>query len=248
MDCQSNQPTCPTKDKHKEHRTSPDDSNMKCEILWPCKETWQLAKGDSWGQSWRQKRQREEKNELDGQHQDSSGATNQTCAELALDRKKWRAITPNLGSEKEPGWDENVMASNRHLRWGSPPVIGKQIVAPEWVVCPWSGKRITTLAQCHWQWCVVELFSKGRPGRCRKRRKSPSYPCWRRTSKTVVLQRLVLRSIGVTRPGCTLLLGVTWLWQSRTCPPLLQMTSPPGACVKWRVEYDNEDGPRLMTW
>ena len=31
----------------------------------------------SWGQSWRQKRQREEKNELDGQHQDSSGATNQ---------------------------------------------------------------------------------------------------------------------------------------------------------------------------
>ena len=26
-----------------------------------------------------------------------------TCAELALDRKKWRAMTPNLGSEKEPG-------------------------------------------------------------------------------------------------------------------------------------------------
>ena len=26
-----------------------------------------------------------------------------TCAELALDRKKWRPMTPNLGSEKEPG-------------------------------------------------------------------------------------------------------------------------------------------------
>ena len=26
-----------------------------------------------------------------------------TCAELALDRKKWRAMAPNLGSEKEPG-------------------------------------------------------------------------------------------------------------------------------------------------
>ena len=26
-----------------------------------------------------------------------------TCAELALDRKKWRAMTPNLGSEKDPG-------------------------------------------------------------------------------------------------------------------------------------------------
>ena len=27
-----------------------------------------------------------------------------TCADLALDRKKWRAMTPNVGSEKEPGW------------------------------------------------------------------------------------------------------------------------------------------------
>ena len=77
MDWQSNEPTCPAKDKHKEHKTSPEDSDTKGEILWPCKETWQPAKGDSWGQSWRQKRQREEKNELDGQHQDSSGATNQ---------------------------------------------------------------------------------------------------------------------------------------------------------------------------
>ena len=31
-----------------------------------------------------------------------------TCAELALDRKKWRAMTPNLGSEKEPGWDDEI--------------------------------------------------------------------------------------------------------------------------------------------
>ena len=38
---------CPTKDKHKEHGTSPDDSNTKGETLWPYKETWQLAKGDS---------------------------------------------------------------------------------------------------------------------------------------------------------------------------------------------------------
>ena len=31
------------------------------------------------------------------------GLSINTCAELALDRKKWRAMTPNLGSEKEPG-------------------------------------------------------------------------------------------------------------------------------------------------
>ena len=54
-------------------------------------------------------------------------------------------------------------------------------------------------------------------------------------------------SIGVTRPSSTLPLRVTWLWQSGTCPPLLQMASLTGVFVKWRMEYENEDGPRLMT-
>ena len=88
------------------------------------------------------------------------------------------------------------------------------------------------------------VVSPCRPGRCRHRSESSSYCGRSRTSKTVVHQRLGLRSIGVTRPSSTLLLGVTWLWQSGTCPPLLHMASPHGACVKWRVEYDNEDGLR----
>ena len=43
-------------------------------------------------------------------------------------------------------------------------------------------------------------------------------------------------SLGVTLPCRTLLLYLAWLRQSGTCPPLLQMTSSPGARVKWRVE------------
>ena len=136
----------------------------------------------------------------------------------------------------------NVMASNRHLRWWSPPVsvVGEQTVGRV-IVCPWSGERSSP---CPASVMCAGVGSPCRPGRCRHRSESSSYCGRRRTSKTVVHQRLGLRSIGVTRPSSTLLLGVTWLWQSGTCPPLLQMASPPGACVKWRVEYDNEDGLR----
>ena len=118
----------------------------------------------------------------------------------------------------------NVMASNRHLRWWSPPIwfVGEQTVGRV-IVCPWSGEEVVALPS------VSDV--------CRHRSESTSYCGRRRTSKTVVHQRLGLRSIGVTRPSSNLLLGVTWLWQSGTCPPR-------GACVKWRVEYDNEDGLR----
>ena len=136
----------------------------------------------------------------------------------------------------------NVMASNRHLRWWSPPVwfVGEQTVGRV-IVCPWSGERSSP---CPASVMCAGVVSPCRPGRCRHRSESSSYCGRRRTSKTVVHQRLGLRSIGVTRPSSTLLLGVTWLWQSGTCPPLLQMASPLSACVKWRVEYDNEDGLR----
>ena len=136
----------------------------------------------------------------------------------------------------------NVMASNRHLRWWSPPVsvVGEQTVGRV-IVCPWSGERSSP---CPASVMCAGVVSPCRPGRCRHRSESSNYCGRRRTSKTVVHQRPGLRSIGVTRPSSTLLLGVTWLWQSGTCPPLLQMASPPGACVKWRVEYDSEDGLR----
>ena len=136
----------------------------------------------------------------------------------------------------------NVMASNRHLRWWSPPVsvVGEQTVGRV-IVCPWSGERSSP---CPASVMCAGVVSPCRPGRCRHRSESSSYCGRRRTSKTVVHQRLGLKSVGVTRPSSTLLLGVTWLWQSGTCPPLLQTASPPGACVKWRVEYDNEDGLR----
>ena len=136
----------------------------------------------------------------------------------------------------------NVIASNRHLRWWSPPVsvVGEQTVGRV-IVCPWSGERSSP---CPASVMCAGVVSSCRPGRCRHRSESTSYCGRRRTSKTVVHQRLGLRSIGVTRPSSNLLLGVTWLWQSGTCPPLLHMASPHGACVKWRVEYDNEDGLR----
>ena len=135
----------------------------------------------------------------------------------------------------------NVMASNRHLRWWSPPVsvVGEQTVGRV-IVCPWSGERSSP---CPASVMCAGVVSPCRPGRCRHRSKSSSYCGRRRTSKTVVHQRLGLRSIGVTRPSSTLLLGVTWLWQSGTCPPLLQMASREVARGVWQRRRH-----ALMTW
>ena len=77
----------------------------------------------------------------------------------------------------------NVMASNRHLRWWSPPVwfVGEQTVG-----LPLIRRAGRRLAQR--QWCVLDLSFPGRPGRCQHRSKALSYPGRRRTSKTVALQ------------------------------------------------------------
>ena len=99
----------------------------------------------------------------------------------------------------------------------------------EWVVCPWSGERIIALAQCRRCAGGLPLVVPCRPA---VGAKAPSYPGRRRTSKTVVHRASWTSSIGVTRPSITLLLDFSWLWKSGTCPPLLQMATPPGSHVE----------------
>ena len=82
------------------------------------------------------------------------------------------------------------------------------------------------------QWCVLELSPLVVPVGADTGANPPA---------TVV--GVGLRSIGVTRLSSTLLLGVTWLWQSGTCPPLLQMASREVARGVWQRRR-----PALMTW
>ena len=126
----------------------------------------------------------------------------------------------------------NVMASNRHLRWWSPPVwfVGEQTVGRV-IVCPWSGEQVVALPSvsdvC---WSCLSLVV---PVGADTGAKPPA------TLVGVGLHRRFPSSVMSSSLGVTLLcrtLYLAWLRQSGTCPPLLQMASSPGARVKWRVE------------
>ena len=128
----------------------------------------------------------------------------------------------------------NVMASNRHLRWWSPPIwfVGEQTVGRV-IVCPWSGEEVVALPSvsdvC---WSCLSLVV---PVSADTRAKPPATLVGVRNQRR--LPPSVMRSsLGVTLPCRTLLLYMAWLRQSGTCPPLLQMAWSPGARVKWRLE------------